>query len=128
MRNGIILAFIVVLFLLGCAGHVDINISNNSVNNVTANGVTISQIKSDPSKFVGRRVVIHGIYMGWKGDGPPPVTRSDWVIDDGTGRIYVTGIFPNLNPIKDIGKNITVVGYVKVINEKPYIEATYINY
>ena len=61
--------------------------------------------------------------MGWKGNEPPPLTRSDWVVDDGTGQIHITGIIPNLDPIKDIGKNVTVVGYVGVIDGKPYIKA-----
>mgnify|MGYP003877921827 CR=1 FL=1 len=124
----VVLGLIIVVLLAGCAEHEDINMTTDHVTNVsdnviTANNITISQIKSDPSEFVGKKVVIHGIYMGWRGDGPPPVTRSDWVIDDGTGRIYVTGIVPNLDPVKDIGKNLTVIGYVRIINDRVYIEA-----
>jgi len=85
--------------------------------------VTIAEIKNKSDELVGELVIIKGVYMGWKGEGPPPVTRSDWVIDDNTGAIYITGKSPNLDPIKDVGKNITVVGYVRLKDTTPYIEA-----
>lgn len=85
--------------------------------------VTIAEIKANPSEFVGKKVTINGTYMGWQSKESPPVTRSDWVVDDGTGRIYVTGCNPGLDPVKDVGKNVTVVGYVRLAGERPYIEA-----
>jgi hypothetical protein len=87
-----------------------------------AEKVTISKIRSNPGEFVGKKVIISGIYMGWQSNEPPPVTRSDWVIADGTGSIHVTGLTPNLDPLGDIGKNLTVVGYVR-LGERPYLEA-----
>jgi hypothetical protein len=96
---------------------------NSNVSKYDAN-ITVYEIRSNPSKFLGKKVVISGVYMGWKGDESPPVTRSDWVIDDGTGKIYVTGVIPNLNPITSIGTKVVVEGYVKIKNGQPYIEAT----
>ena len=48
--------------------------------------------------------------------GPPPVTRSDWVIADNTGAIYVTGPYPPgcLPPGQGIGKEIKISATVKV--------------
>lgn len=55
--------------------------------------VTISDIRANPDKFVGKWVFIKGEYEGWDvnhrlTDGPP-VTRSDWVVYDSTAAIYV---------------------------------------
>ncbi|WP_457548551.1 hypothetical protein [Archaeoglobus sp.] len=115
MQKSLLLIVTVTLFL-GCI----VNVSNTKRNA----SVTIQQIKSNPNEFLGKKVVVRGIYMGWKSNEPPPVTKSDWVIDDGTGRIYVTGIVPNLNPITSIGTKVIVEGYVKIKNGQPYIEAT----
>ena len=66
-----------------------------------------------------------GEYRGWEpGYGSPPVTRSDWVLKDETGGIYVTSkVSPGLDPTKDIGKRITVSGLVRVKDGQAYIEA-----
>ena len=45
---------------------------------------------------------------------------------DGTGLIYITGKYPGLDPVKDIGKKLEVSGMVRVKDDAPYIEATYI--
>lgn len=103
---------LLVFLLLGC-----VTISES-------NKITIAEIKANPSKFFGKKVMISGIYMGWKSKESPPVTRSDWVIDDGSGRIYVTKCFPGFDPVKDAGKkNVTVVGYVRMVKGKVYLEA-----
>ena len=46
--------------------------------------------------------------------------------DDGkdeTGLIYITGKYPGLDPVKDIGKKLEVSGMVRVKDDAPYIEA-----
>ena len=54
----------------------------------------------------------------------PPVTRSDWVLKDETGSIYVTGkVSPGLDPVEDIGEKITVYGIVRLKDNQAYIEA-----
>jgi len=48
-------------------------------------------------KFVGKVVTVEGRCAGWSSDlaaGGPPVTRSDWVLEDGKEGIYVTGPLP----------------------------------
>ncbi len=58
----------------------------------------ISSILSNPENYSGQPVEIIGYYRGWdllkEVQGTPPVTRSDWVIADTSGAIYVTGIVP----------------------------------
>jgi hypothetical protein len=93
-----------------------------------------TDILADPKGFEGRSVTLVGYYRGWDllgevGSGPP-VTRSDWVIRDGGGAIYVRaglaveGDIP-LNPgsREDTEKVLRVTGIVRVTGEgRPYIE------
>lgn len=84
---------------------------------------TISDIVKDIKNYLGKKVLITGEFRGWEGSaGPPPVTRSDWVIKDETGYIYVLGA-PPFNPIEDKGKKILIIGTLKVSKSNiPYIE------
>ncbi len=85
---------------------------------------SISDIVSNPSKYVDQKVTLSGEYRGWEsGHGSPPVTRSDWVLKDGSGSIYVTGKTPALDPVKDIGKPVTVDGTVRIKGSQVYLEA-----
>jgi hypothetical protein len=58
----------------------------------------VGAILDAPREFDGRTFEIVGYYRGWnvfgEARGNPPVTRSDWVIADDTGAIYVTGAAP----------------------------------
>jgi hypothetical protein len=94
---------------------------------VTANfapvGITlIGAIKQNPVVYEGQTVTISGEYRGWEGGhGSPPVTRSDWVVQDNTGSIYITGSSLGLRYPDDLGKVIKVNGIVKLKNGQPYI-------
>jgi hypothetical protein len=68
-------------------------------------------------------MLIYGEFRGWEGGvGPPPVTRSDWVVKDETGVIYVLGA-PPFKPIEDKGKKIVVIGVLRISQSNiPYIE------
>ena len=84
---------------------------------------TISAIKQNPTSYEGQIVRLSGEYRGWEaGHGSPPVTRSDWVIKDSTGSIYVTGGSLGLSYPQDLGKPITLSGVVRLKNGQPYIE------
>lgn len=87
--------------------------------------VSIADIISDPTGYEGKTVTVSGEYRGWEaGHGSPPVTRSDWIVKDETGAIYVTGrVSPGLDPVEDKGTKITVQGVVKVKDDQAYIEA-----
>ena len=88
--------------------------------NVSGNGsegavdqAKIGDILANPAKYMREPVTVTGEYKGWQGEGyEPPVTRSDWVIKDKTGLIYVTGKSPGLDPVEDIGKKLEVTGYI----------------
>jgi hypothetical protein len=59
----------------------------------------VGTILQAPREFEGRAFDIVGYYRGsnllGEARGNPPVTKSDWVIADGTGAIYVTGARPS---------------------------------
>jgi hypothetical protein len=105
-----------------------VSITMNSDKAVVANfiesGTTaISTIKQSPSTYEGQVVKLAGEYRGWQvGYGSPPVTRSDWVLEDVTGFIYVTGSTLDLKYPDDLGKYTRLVGTVRLKNGQPYVE------
>jgi len=87
---------------------------------------TIGEIRTAQALYEGQTVTIEGVYQGWQGGyGSPPVTRSDWLVEDATGWLYVTGEpAGDLNPLDDIGRPITVTGQVELTGEgEPYLVA-----
>ncbi len=86
--------------------------------------VKIGNLKKNPSLYLGKMVTVKGEYRGWRAEGPPPVTRSDWGVRDGTGTIHVTGKpASHLDPYRDIGRKITVTGTFHLKDDIPYIKA-----
>jgi len=95
----------------------------------------IGSIIAEPFAFEGQDITIVGYYRGWdllqEANISPPVTRSDWVIKDSTGAIYVSagseatvpeGLSPNSLP--DTSIILDVKGIVRVTEEgQAYIEA-----
>lgn len=79
--------------------------------------------------YQGKKIKIVGEYKGWIGKAKNPlITRSDWVIDDGTGAIYVTEMSPgNLDPYENVGTKVEVIGIVQIKDKIPYIKATFIS-
>jgi hypothetical protein len=66
------------------------------------------------------------VYQGWLGGyGSPPVTRSDWLVEDHTGWLYVTGKpAGDLDPLDDTGRPIKVTGQVELTEKsEPYLVA-----
>lgn len=69
-----------------------------------ASDLRIRDLISNPDRWIGEVVFLEGRNAGWQPDpncpncaGGPPVTRSDWVLRDDTGCIYVTGIYAPAN-------------------------------
>ena len=133
-----IITFGLILFLLvlpmACLGEQDTGvpgiISNSAEDEgktgvVNGEPVSIADIISNPDEYEGKTLTLSGEYLGWEpGYGSPPVTRSDWIIKDETGGIYVTTqTSPGLDPVEDRGKEITVHGVVRVKDGQSYIEA-----
>ncbi len=85
----------------------------------------IGDIKATPMDYEGKVVIIEGEYQGWKGGfGSPPVTRSDWLVQDTSGWLYVTGKPSGLDPLADVGHPIKVTGLVRMTEDgEPYLYA-----
>ena len=81
--------------------------------------VSIEQIINSPPEFESKSVTVAGEYRGWQAENGygPPVTRSDWIVKDDTGWIYVTGEGPGVDPTEDIGCPIEVRSMVRVTDE-----------
>jgi hypothetical protein len=82
-----------------------------------------SAILASPQTYVNQSVRLTGEYRGWEGGhGWPPVTKSDWVLTDPTGAIYVTGDSLGMVYPIDLGKTVTVQGIVRINDGQTYIE------
>lgn len=96
----------------------------------------VGSILTRPRDFQGQEVTIVGYYRGWdllqEANTSPPVTRSDWVIADTTGAIYVSATSPakvpeGLSPssLQSVNTLLEVKGTVRLTPKgQPYIEAT----
>jgi len=85
--------------------------------------VSIGDILNNSEKLNGELVTIEGIYLGWTGPSTAAqFTKSDWAITDETGSIYVTGANAGLDPYKDVGVSLIVLGIVHLIDGAPYLE------
>ncbi len=94
----------------------------------------VATVLANPHYYEGQQVTIVGYYRGWdlldETGSSPPVTRSDWVIKDATGAIYVSAAskatMPPLDPtsLEDVNTILKVVGTVNVSAAgQPYLEA-----
>jgi hypothetical protein len=86
----------------------------------------IGEIRANPTLYQGQTVTVEGVYQGWQGGyGSPPVTRSDWLVEDETGWLYVTGKpAGDLDPLDDIGRPIKVTGQLELTDDgEPYLVA-----
>jgi len=95
----------------------------------------VGSIIVEPSAFEGKDITVIGYYRGWdllhEADMTPPVTRSDWVIKDSTGAIYISAnseakVPDGLSPdsLQDTGTILKVIGTVRVTEDgHAYIEA-----
>ncbi|MEW6077718.1 MAG: hypothetical protein AB1724_07905 [Thermodesulfobacteriota bacterium] len=88
-------------------------------------GVGPGMILQDPSRYGSGAVTVRGVFLGWRGPcrGGPPVSRSDWMIGDTSGCLYVSGpIPPGLNPARPSNELISVTGTVRMKNNIPYLD------
>jgi hypothetical protein len=94
----------------------------------------VASIVANPYSYEGQQVTVVGYYRGWdllhETETGPPVTRSDWVIKDTSGAIYVSALskakISSLDPSsrEDVNTILKVVGIVHVSTKgQPYIEA-----
>ena len=89
--------------------------------------IAIKKILDDPGSFENKDVTVQGVNKGWGGPcaSSKMLTRSDWIVEDETGCIYVTGSMPaNSSPDKPQGERIVVQGKVMIgVTGKPVIHA-----
>lgn len=94
----------------------------------TAEGkITIQKILKNPAEFVNREIILEGAFQGWKGkcEDSSPLTRSDWILKDETGCIYVSGKIPGgVSTTAPRGESLILSGTLKIKEGgKPYFEA-----
>jgi hypothetical protein len=86
----------------------------------------VGDIRTSPEIYDGKSVEIVGYYHGWdvlhETQQAPPVLRSDWVIADSGGAIYVTGRAPagldpsSLADVRSLLRLSATVNYIEQSN------------
>jgi hypothetical protein len=89
--------------------------------------ITIQEILKNPGEFLNREMILGGAFQGWKGkcEDSNPLTRSDWILKDETGCIYVSGKIPSgVSTTDPRGESVVLSGTLKIKEGgKPYFEA-----
>jgi len=78
-------------------------------------GATVKEILTGSVKVSSPEVQVQGVFKGWKGTCPTStlLTRSDWVLEDETGCIHVSGLLPpGLSPARPNNERVMVTGRV----------------
>jgi hypothetical protein len=87
--------------------------------------IPLKTILNNPASFQHRKVMVAGVFCGWQGKGAknPGITRSDWVVEDASGAMYVAGAPPSgLDPVKDLGRPVTLWGTLNITGKGiPYL-------
>lgn len=79
---------------------------------VLSDNPTIKEVIGSPD-YIGATVEISGVYRGnYSKIGPPPSTKSDYIVEDPTGQIFVSGPLPPGLKAKDLGQSVTIKGKV----------------
>jgi len=91
---------------------------------------SVQEILDHQERFFEKDVTVRGVFRGWKEKctSSSMITRSDWVLEDDTGCIYITGRIPKaLSPLKPKGESVLVQGRVITTKKgKPAIKAAQI--
>lgn len=79
--------------------------------------VRIRDLFASPNRWIGQVVTLEGLNEGWNPypncpmcAGGPPVSRSDWVLRDDTGCIYVTKVYM---PAHTRGRTVVIEGVLR---------------
>jgi putative hemolysin len=91
----------------------------------------VGKIINQPNDYIGQEVSVTGFFRGWdllgETGNSPPVTRSDWVIKDGSGAMYIASeesveIPFNPSSQENTVKILKVVGVVTLSDSgKPFL-------
>lgn len=115
-----LVAGIMVSGVMACAGH-----SGADQADASKEAGIFGRIIAEPARFESTTVTVTGGFQGWRGPCPggPPVSRSDWMISDASGCLYVHGpLPPGLDAAKPSGEPISVTGVVRLKRGRPYLE------
>jgi hypothetical protein len=89
--------------------------------------ITIQKVLNNRAQFVNKEIVLEGAFQGWKGkcEDSTPLTRSDWILKDDTGCLYVSGKIPTgVSTTAPRGEILILSGTLKIKEGgKPYFEA-----
>jgi len=87
-------------------------------NRSRSRNLTIGAINQEPYRYEGRVIELSGWFKGWTGGcrSGPPVSKSDWMIEDGTGCLYVSGLLPrpDLDPVNPEDERLNLTGVIKI--------------
>lgn len=117
-------SILILMFIVSC------HASRNTI--PSDSNTTLSAIAKKPAAFEGKEVKVEADFLGWKHAGcqfpesfsPAPITRSDWVIQDGKWCCFVTGAVPKgLDPASSGPVPLKLTALVKMKNSKIYLEA-----
>ena len=93
---------------------------------VQAGKISLETVLENPQAFAGKEIVLEGVFRGWniQCPGSTPMTRSDWVLEDETACIYVTGRIPDgISTIRPKGERLILSGRIKIGRDgKPVLE------
>ena len=121
MSKKLTFIFVILIILISC-GRVQSN-EQDALLEYTP----ICEIWKDVQQYENEVITVCGQYRGWQGEGlkNPLITRSDWVVKDSTGAIYVTGRAQAASGKKvGLGTEIIVRGQILLSKDKaPYIKA-----
>ncbi len=134
-KTSIVLVAILVVsaLLAGCHRGNTQNIGLSDGNTQKELTHIVASIIANPYSYEGQRVTVVGYFRGWdllhEARGGPPVTKSDWVITDASGAIYVSArskakLGRDPSSLNDVNTILALVGLVHVSAKgQPYIEA-----
>lgn len=119
-------SIVYLLVVISAAVWVMACVSSPKTGNPSETRTTIQAIQDHPDRYTGTTVRLTVRFKGWKGacKETPPKTRSDWMIADDTGCIYVTGTLPaGLQPMAPKDEALELTGVVRLTKRgAPYLE------
>jgi hypothetical protein len=84
-------------------------------------GPSIDDLMASPRSYINKEITLEGLYrarLAERGDplveGGPPTSRSDWILQDTTGSIYVAGSGALILSDGDINQRVRVKGLVRM--------------
>jgi len=87
----------------------------------------LQAVLENPGAYAGKTIAAEGVFLGWSGRCPrsAPVARSDWILEDGTGCIYVTGRIPaGVSAVKPKRERLLVTGTINMTKDgKAFFQA-----